>query len=181
MSTDLIRQAWQFASVAHGTQSYSGPTEGFRFPYICHLAHVLFEVQGALPHHTHVNAELAMLCAILHDTIEDTPTTREQIADLFGEAVAQGVEALTKNEALPTKEEQMADSLARIRQQPHEIWMVKLADRIVNLSEPPFHWSEEKKIAYKKEGQQIYDALHEASPYLAKRLAGRIEVYPYRS
>ena len=85
------------------------------------------------------NANLALQCA-LHDVLEDTRVRYEQVRDEFGEAVAQGVLALTVDKRLP-RSEQMAECLPRIRQQPAEIWMVKLADRITNLQPPPRHWS----------------------------------------
>ena len=97
------------------------------------------EVIAALPTTKLANPDLAVVCALLHDTVEDTPTPLDEIAAKFGNDVAAGVSALTKNDKLP-KPEQMADSLRRIREQPPEIAVVKLADRITNLSEPPHYW-----------------------------------------
>ena len=94
----------------------------------------------------------------------------------FGQAVAAGVLALTKDMALP-KEQQLADSLRRIRHQPPEVWMVKLADRISNLQPPPSHWTKQKSASYREEALQIHEALREASPSLAKRLLAKIESY----
>jgi guanosine-3',5'-bis(diphosphate) 3'-pyrophosphohydrolase len=71
----------------------------------------------------------------------------------------------------------MADSLARIRAQPREVWLVKLADRIVNLGPPPTDWSTDKRRAYQAEARGILTALAEASPYLADRLNARIAAY----
>ena len=98
------------------------------------------------------------------------------LKELFGRAVADGVQSLTKHDDLPNYEK-MADSLALIRQQPKEIWMVKLADRITNLQPPPKHWTTEKMQSYQMEAQQIYDALHGASPFLAARLQQKIDGY----
>lgn len=117
-----------------------------------------------------------MLCALLHDTVEDTAVTYEQVAAGFGQPVADGVLALTKDEGLP-KGEQMPDSLRRIKRQPREVWLVKLADRIVNLQPPPKHWQAERIAAYKVESDSILAALGEASPLLAERLAAKIEAY----
>ena len=122
------------------------------------------------------DADLAIQCALLHDTIEDTDVTKEQVAANFGAAVANGVMALSKNPDLP-KPEQMADSLDRIRQQPKEIWMVKMADRITNLSEPPFHWNDDKIAQYQREAQKIHQALHTANDALATRLQEKITAY----
>ncbi len=71
----------------------------------------------------------------------------------------------------------MSDSLRRILEQPPKIWMVKLADRITNLQPQPLHWTQDKIIRYREEAIVIYEALKDASPFLASRLAGKIESY----
>jgi len=122
------------------------------------------------------DGDLILQCALLHDVIEDTTFSYQDIADKFGERVAQGVLALSKDKKLPN-EQQMADSLKRIRQQPKEIWMVKLADRIINLSPPPGYWSIEKRQQYREDAILIHEALHQASAALGKRLLEKIEHY----
>jgi len=117
-----------------------------------------------------------MSCALLHDTIEDTQVRFEQLEAHFGRPIAEGVLALSKAEALP-KAEQMPDSLRRIRAQLREVWLVKLADRIVNMQPPPKHWDGTKIAQYKAEARTILAALGEASPLLAARLAQKIEAY----
>lgn len=174
---DHYNTAWHFATLAHGEQTYKSPTEGQTLPYINHLASVAMEVSLALATSTEsYDADLAIQCALLHDTIEDTEVTQEQVAAKFGAAVANGVMALSKNPALP-KPEQMADSLQRICEQPKEIWMVKMADRITNLSKPPFHWDHAKTANYQQEARQIHQALHTANDALATRLQARIDAY----
>jgi (p)ppGpp synthase/HD superfamily hydrolase len=175
-SPDEYAAALLFAAQAHGEQKVPG-TE---LPYISHVVLVAMEVINALDAEPGRSAEeqnLAVRAALLHDVVEDTPTRPEEVADLFGGAVRDAILALTKNTELPTKQEQMADSLERIRQQPHTVWMVKLADRITNLMPPPHYWTEEKIVAYRDEAKQIHDALAEASPYLAARLRDRIAAY----
>ena len=71
----------------------------------------------------------------------------------------------------------MEDSLARIQQQPPEIWLVKMADRISNLYHPPYYWDNAKIEAYRYEAMIIYQALHPASEKLAGRLLQKIEAY----
>jgi (p)ppGpp synthase/HD superfamily hydrolase len=71
----------------------------------------------------------------------------------------------------------MPDSLRRIRAQPPEIAVVKLADRITNLSAPPHYWKKEKCAAYRAEAIAIADALGPASAALDARLRARIEAY----
>lgn len=55
--------------------------------------------------------------------------------------------------------------------------MVKLADRITNLSEPPAHWTSEKRVKYREEALKIYEYLNEANELLSTRLLSRIENY----
>ena len=115
------------------------------------------------------NVALAIQAALLHDTIEDTDTTFAEVEKNFGTEVAHAVLTLTKNQALP-KEQQMMDSLNRIKKLHVEVWAVKLADRITNLQPPPSHWDNEKKKKYHIEAQFILDELGMGNLFLAKRL-----------
>ncbi|RTQ48914.1 bifunctional (p)ppGpp synthetase/guanosine-3',5'-bis(diphosphate) 3'-pyrophosphohydrolase [Hymenobacter gummosus] len=144
-------------------------------PYVVHLSNVAMEILAA-EHPAGFDVALAVQLALLHDTLEDTAATPEQLATEFGPAVAAGVQALTKNDALP-KAEKMADSLTRIRQQPREVWAVKLADRITNLQEPPAHWDAAKIRAYQQEAEAIRAALAGGHAYLEARLRGKIADY----
>ena len=171
-SPDRYVETMRFAAARHVAQK----EPGHDLPYLVHVVSVAAEVIAALPLTPLADPELAIACALLHDTVEDTETTLDEIAAKFGPAVAAGVAALTKNRALP-KPEQMADSLRRIREQPPEIAVVKLADRITNLSAPPYYWTKEKCTRYRAEAATIADALGHASAALAARLRARIEAY----
>ena len=72
----------------------------------------------------------------------------------------------------------MRDSLERIRSEAREVWVVKLADRITNLHQPPAHWRAEKVHAYHAQAIEIRDALGSASALLNARLSQKIERYP---
>lgn len=171
---DAYQQAWNFASRMHRGQTLPGTD----LPYINHIANVAMEVMTAIAVTGEiVHPDLAVQCALLHDTIEDTGCTFADLEKHFGLSVAEGVQALSKDKHLPTKSEQMADSLRRIRQQPVEVWMVKLADRITNLQTPPAHWSKEKTAAYRQEAMVILEELGSANHSLATRLAAKIEAY----
>jgi (p)ppGpp synthase/HD superfamily hydrolase len=172
MRPDSLTDALAFAAEAHQGQTFPGT----QLPYLLHITQVAAEVAAALISEPAEDGELSMLCAILHDTIEDTAVTREAVAARFGEAVAAGVDALSKRPELD-KPAAMADSLARIQQQPAAIWKVKLADRICNLQAPPHYWSRDKALRYQEEARDILAALGAASPVLAARLASRIDAY----
>ena len=167
-------QAWNFAAIAHINQKMPGS----QISYLRHLSSVAMEGMAAIAQDDNIeNPNLLVQCAILHDTIEDTKVTFVDLEKEFGLSVAQGVQALTKDESLPTKEAQMRDSLARIQQQPPEIWMVKLGDRITNLQRPPHYWQPEKIKCYHQEAILILENLGDANDYLAQRLEQKIAAY----
>jgi len=169
---DKCIAALRFAAEAHAGQTITGTDH----PYVVHPAQVAMEVAAALAVEGADDPDLAMQCALLHDVVEDCGVAVEAIEAAFGRAVATGVAALSKDAALP-KTEAMRDSLDRIRREPREVWMVKLADRISNLMPPPAHWTAGRCAAYAAEAQLILDTLGEASPLLAARLAAKIAAY----
>ena len=171
---DKYIRAWHFASGAHNGQRMPGS----ELPYIVHLGNVAMEIMAAISRNCAVDdPDLAVQCALLHDVIEDTGVSYAQLTAEFGSAVADGVSALSKNPGLPDKDQRMLDSLERIRLQPHEVWMVKLADRITNLQAPPRHWTRDKTARYRREAVTIYQALGEADDFLASRLKHKIDDY----
>ncbi|MCW8889157.1 MAG: HD domain-containing protein [Sedimenticola sp.] len=173
-SQDKYIAAWNFSTASHNGQLLPGTD----LPYINHIANVAMEVMSAIARQPTLDEpNLSIQCALLHDTLEDTEVTYDELVTRFGASVSEGVLALTKNKQLPTKQEQMADSLARIQQQSHEIWIVKLADRITNLHTPPGHWSKEKIRAYRAEAITILDTLGASHEHLAERLKSKIDAY----
>ena len=170
----IYQNAIKYAAKKHQESDQKIP--GTNIPYVVHLSNVAMEILFAASQTEKFNLNFAVQLALLHDTIEDTSATFEEIEDLFGLDVAKGVSALTKNESLP-KEEQMQDSLNRILALQNEVWAVKLADRIANLQPPPAHWTSERKIKYKEEAQMILNALREGNGFLAERLERCIERY----
>jgi len=171
-SQDLYLKAIRFAGEAHGEQKIPGTD----LPYVIHITSVCMEIMAAVCIGETDNPDLAVQCALLHDTIEDAGKTFDEIKMIFGIDVAHGVLALTKNKNIE-KKYRMADSIERIKLQPREIWMVKLADRITNLQPPPPHWNSEKIKDYRKEAEYIFEHLREASPFLKDRLAEKIKTY----
>jgi (p)ppGpp synthase/HD superfamily hydrolase len=171
-SRDLYMRAWHFASARHVAQKVPSSD----LPYITHVGAVAMEVLATLALESFAEPDLAVACALLHDTVEDTETTREDREKEFGTAVAAGVVALSKDDALP-KEERMADSLRRILLQPREVWLVKLADRTVNMEPAPAHWPSEKRRTYQRQATEILETLGAASPSLAARLRDKIARY----
>ena len=172
-SQDLFLKTMRFAWEAHTGQKIPGS----ELPYVVHVSSVCMEIMAAVCAGETDNPDLAIQCALLHDVIEDTGKTYDEIKQIFGTGVADGVLALTKNQNIK-KESRMADSIERIKLQPREIWMVKLADRITNLQPPPPHWAKEKIENYRLEADYILKHLGSASPLLKERLTKKIENYP---
>jgi (p)ppGpp synthase/HD superfamily hydrolase len=174
-SQDLYIKAYQYAAKAHNGQLLPGSD----LPYIVHLSLVSMEIMAALTVDAqNLDGNLAIQCALLHDAMEDAGISYNEICEIFGQRVADGVDALSKRDMFETKKESMIDSLQRIKAQPIEVWMVKLADRITNLLPPPDHWDEEKIENYREEAKLIYTELKDANEYLASRLSMKIEGYP---
>lgn len=163
-----------FAAIAHGEQKT--PKD---LPYIAHITCVAMEVINACEKSSldEEKANLAISCALLHDVIEDANITYDELYMKFGEKVANGVEALTKDKTMASKQEQMKDSIERLLTQPYEVQMVKLADRITNLGIPPKHWDNDKIKRYQKEAGLILSCLGNSNIYLSKRLKEKIENY----
>jgi (p)ppGpp synthase/HD superfamily hydrolase len=123
---------WQlaasFAARAHRHQlRKDGAT-----PYFSHVVRVAFTVSQVFGHHD----ETTLAIALLHDTIEDTTTDYDDLAEKFGEAVADGVAALTKNMALKEEIREPAYD-AQLAQAAWYVRLVKLADAYDNLCDTP--------------------------------------------
>ncbi|KNB61132.1 HD domain-containing protein [Chryseobacterium sp. Hurlbut01] len=168
----IYQKTIKFAAKKHAKQTIPGTD----LPYLVHLSNVAMEIFIAFEKSKNFDLEFAIRIALLHDTLEDTDTTFEELENLFGIKTRQAVEALTKN-AVINKSERMNDSLKRIRKQPNEVWAVKLADRITNLQTPPHYWSEEKIKNYKNEAILILKELKGGNSYLEERLKEKIENY----
>ena len=124
---DLINKAYVFAMRAHGPQKRASGD-----PYISHP----LEVAGILTRYR-LDSE-SIVTALLHDTIEDTLATREEITDLFGEEVARLVDGVTKlsKVELVSDETQQAENFRKLllaMSDDIRVLMVKLADRLHNM------------------------------------------------
>lgn len=168
------QKAIKFATAKHVEVGQNVP--GTDLPYVVHVSNVAMEVIMAANNTEDFDLGFAVQIALLHDTIEDTTATFEEIEEEFSTGIAEAVAALTKDNTLP-KEQRMVDSLARIKKLQPEVWAVKLADRITNLQPPPPHWDKEKIAKYLAQAKTILHELKDGNDYLAKRLEGKIEEY----
>ena len=175
-STKNYKDALAFALKAHGEQK---TPEGL--PYAFHIVSVANEIINSLSMHSisYDEANVAIACALLHDVNEDT---QEKVSSRNLElenvdSIVRGVEALTKDTTLPSKQQQMQDSLTRLKKEPKCVQMVKLADRITNLAPAPLFWNKTKRKNYVEEAKQILKALKDSNSYLAQKLQDKIGNY----
>jgi len=171
-----FRENLAFALKAHGEQKTP-----HGLPYAMHLLSVTAEVINAFSREplSYDEHNVAIACALLHDVNEDTATYITKESPIAGnkEVIAKGVHALTKDQSLPSKEAQMRKSIEQLKKRQKCVALVKLADRIVNLGEPPKHWDSIKKQAYLEEAQLILRELGYAHAYLASKLQDKIKAY----
>lgn len=153
---EKVYNALFFAVSKHENQKMKHP-EGM--PYSAHIMGVaLTAIKYATTEVNKFDMELICCVALLHDVIEDCGVGFNELRALFGDAVANGVMALSKNDNLK-KEEKMLDSLRRIKMQPKEVAIVKMADRLFNMRDNVPSWSKDKLLEYKKEAQLVCDEL----------------------
>lgn len=173
INQNRINEALLFAATKHEGLKMKQPNVS----YIAHLQGVCLEaISGCLNSKANINLEKVIILSLLHDTIEDTDTSYEEIKEKFGKDIAEGTLALTKDQKLPY-EKQIYDSLNRIKKQSIEVSIVKLADRIFNLKDIPLQWDYEKVETYKEQAMLILKELGSANKYMAKRLQEKIENY----
>ncbi len=140
----LVSRAADFAARQHAGQRRKGAAKE---PYINHLAEVAMLLAEA------TNGESAVLVAAgwLHDTVEDTGATREDIEQLFGEDVAGLVLEVTDDKRLP-KAERKRLQIVNAPKKSAGAKQLKLADKISNLRSlmlsPPDHWERERLTDY---------------------------------
>ncbi len=123
----MLRRAWEVGASAH-----AGQTRKSGEPYITHpvaVAGILAELG--------LDVE-ALVAAILHDTIEDTPLTYDELAGEFGQTVAELVEGVTKLDKLRFRDRQeaAAESFRKMllaMSRDLRVIMIKLADRLHNM------------------------------------------------
>ena len=134
-------------------------------PYINHpiaLANLLLNEAG-------VEDQRVLIAAVLHDTIEDTDTTEQELVRHFGKDVADIVLEVTDDKALPKAERKrlQIEHAAHISRRAK---LVKLADKICNLRDitasPPADWSIQRKQEYFDWAKSVVDELRGVHPGL---------------
>lgn len=164
-AADLILRAVAFAAHKHRDQRRKDSDAS---PYINHpiqLAKVLWEEGG-------VRDPEVIAAALLHDTLEDTETTWQELRGEFGEEIADVVLEVTDTKWIK-KEVRKRLQVARARYSSEKARLVKLADKICNLRDvaahPPAGWSLERRRQYFDWAKEVVDKLRGTHPELERR------------
>jgi (p)ppGpp synthase/HD superfamily hydrolase len=139
-----VAQALDFAARKHAHQRRKGINAE---PYINHLT----EVARLLAEATNGEDAPLVMAGLLHDTIEDTETSRAELEQAFGAEVASLVGEVTDDTRL-TREERKRRQVETAPAKSARARMIKLADKIANLhsiaESPPVGWSHRRKREY---------------------------------
>jgi guanosine-3',5'-bis(diphosphate) 3'-pyrophosphohydrolase len=151
---ELVLQAAAFAAEKHRNQRRKDEEAS---PYINHpiqLAYILVQAD--------IEDPVVLAAALLHDTIEDTNTTLDELEIVFGYEIANIVAECSDDKRLPKLERKKAQIEHAAGISP-KAKLVKLADKIGNVSDingaPPAGWSLERKREYFDWAKQVVDRM----------------------
>ena len=152
---DALNRAYVFSMQAHGSQ-----TRASGDPYFSHP----LEVAGILTRYRLDGASI--VTALLHDTLEDTNVTFEDLIHSFGEEVAQLVDGVTKLSLLELQSDKAKQAenfrkLVLAMSRDIRVLLVKLADRLHNMRTLSYIGSVEKRRRIARETMDIYAPLAE--------------------
>lgn len=161
----LVLRAAQFAAHKHRDQRRKDVRAT---PYINHpleLAHILSTEGG-------VTDPVVLAAALLHDTIEDTETTYEELRGAFGVRVADIVIEVTDTKFLG-KQARKRLQISKAGRSTAGAKQVKIADKLCNLRDilagPPSSWSLKRKQEYFDWAKAVVDRVRDANPRLARK------------
>ncbi|KAL5282813.1 HDDC3 family protein [Megaselia abdita] len=166
ISISLFMKCVQFAAHKHRDQRRKDP---FETPYINHPVNVA----TILASEGNVKDEEIIMAALLHDTVEDTATTFEEIEELFGPVVCGIVREVTDDKTLE-KQERKRLQIVHAATASHKAKLVKLADKLDNLRDllvnTPKGWTLERKEEYFVWAKEVVDNLRGTNAVLEGKL-----------
>jgi guanosine-3',5'-bis(diphosphate) 3'-pyrophosphohydrolase len=161
---ETVLKAVAFAAEKHRAQRRKDMEAS---PFINHpiqLAYILVQAD--------IEDPVVLAAALLHDTIEDTQTTHDEIEIVFGPEIANIVAECSDDKSL-TKLERKQAQIDHAATLSHKAKLVKLADKIANVSDingaPPAGWSLERKREYFDWAKQVVDRMRGVHAVLEAR------------
>ena len=157
-----LLQAADFAATKHRTQRRKDVGAS---PYINHP----LAVANVLANEGSVSDVELLMAAILHDTVEDTDTSIEELSKCFGNAVATVVAEVTDDKSLP-KEQRKALQVKNASHKSARAKQLKLADKICNIRDicgnSPADWDDDRKSQYVDWAEQVVAGCRGVNPQL---------------
>jgi guanosine-3',5'-bis(diphosphate) 3'-pyrophosphohydrolase len=174
MNLTLCHQLLKAVAFAADKHRFQTRKDSERTPYINHpiaVALTLCEVGH--------ESDTDLLCAaILHDTIEDTETSPEEIEKTFGKFVLDIVMEVTDDKNI-AKEERKRLQIVKAHLKSRPARKLKLADKICNVHDiihhAPAGWSVERRLDYLRWAEQVLEGLRGVNFLLEKRLQDAIQ------
>jgi (p)ppGpp synthase/HD superfamily hydrolase len=153
--------ALDFAVARHG-----GQTRPAGEPYIEHL----LEAVTVLVEAVDVTDVDTLCAAVLHDVVEDTETSLDEVRERFGERVAELVDWVTKPAPEPGQDADAAraEYMLRLRQAPEMAIVIKLADRLSNVQRLDTHPRPQKRTTYYGETRASIVPLAKGHPWFQR-------------
>jgi GTP diphosphokinase / guanosine-3',5'-bis(diphosphate) 3'-diphosphatase len=158
----LLLKATQFAADKHRNQRRKDAEAS---PYINHP----IALANVLANEGDITDPVVLCAALLHDTIEDTDTTADELALVFGQAITTVVKEVTDDKTLD-KAVRKQLQIEHARHASPQAQLVKLADKICNLRDiaatPPADWTQTRKDEYFDWAKAVIDGVRGVHPQL---------------
>lgn len=162
---ECLVQAVNFSAYKHRDQRRKNSKQ---IPYINHPLSVAARLVAAGVQDVDI-----LVAAILHDTVEDTDTTIDEVMKKFGPSVASIVSHCSDDKSLP-KQERKRLQIEHARHCSHDAKLVKLADKLDNLTDlltdTPIGWTPERVSEYFEWAEKVVNGLRETNRILEAQL-----------
>jgi guanosine-3',5'-bis(diphosphate) 3'-pyrophosphohydrolase len=170
---ELVLQGVAFAAEKHQAQTRKNADHT---PYIIHpigVADSIVRIGG-------VHDAKILVAALLHDTVEDTDTTFEEISKQFGDKIADYVKEVTDDKSLPTRARKKMQIIHAFHKSKGAA-IIKLSDKLYNLNnllqDPPKDWTRERIDQYFQWAQTVIENLPSANDDLKQAVHDVIAEY----
>jgi guanosine-3',5'-bis(diphosphate) 3'-pyrophosphohydrolase len=143
VSLQKVFEALEFAAYKHRRQKRKG---AIGIPYINHP----IEVAGMLVRSMNEPSKELIIAALLHDTMEDTDVSNEEIEEKFGKQISDIVSEVTDNMSLPS-EKRRKIQIEKAHSLSYEARCIKITDKTCNIHDMLYTkvmWSRKRKINY---------------------------------
>jgi len=171
MNNQLILKAAHFAAQKHKDQRRKDKEVS---PYINHpisVAKIISEIGN-------IEDPEVLAAALLHDTIEDTETTVDELIDNFGERVCSLVQEVTDDKNLP-KMERKQRQIEHAKEISEGAALIKLGDKISNVTDitntPPIDWDSNRRLEYFEWAEKVINNCPKVNTSLEKYFKDSIQ------